>query len=218
VNVIASILNEIASVLIIIVFIQMMYKRRYGVIADRYMKNQFGIWTSSSMSCLVVLRAYYILENRYKIDMNYANGIMLTFAFLIGGLSTAYIYRHYFYCEESKYNPTQEEYLFIVSSSFVAISLKMVMANVISIVIPIALLTGRLIWLDTDSLKAIKQSITVGHKRLLETSVLFVLGILTVSFGLYIVHLPSSMQILIALGYGLIVYFVYGEIIKKRSL
>lgn len=47
-----------------------------------------------------------------------------------------------------------------------AVSIKMVLEEMIGIVVPLAWILGRLIWLDTSSIKEIKDSLTVSHQRI----------------------------------------------------
>lgn len=201
--------TDIGCLIVIIIFIRMMYKTSYEKEANEYMKNQFGIIGSSSISSILILNIYYFFENKYHIDGMYTNGILLILAFLIGGLLCEWIYKHYFYCENSKYSPTNEEYLFTASMSFISVSIKMISEGTIGITIPVALLLGRFIWLDTRTIRSIKESIEVRHIRLIESSVLVFVGMVLLSFFSWVLSIPTYVEVLIACGYGIMVCLPY---------
>ena len=210
-----DILVDMACLLIIIIFVRMMNGISYERESREYMENQFGLIASSSISCLLVMRAYYYLESKYQIDAMYTNGIILTSALLIGGMISELMYKHYFYREDSRYSPTDKEYLFIVSMSFLAVSIKMVSENVIEITIPVALLLGRFVWLDTRSIMSIKDAVEVRHMRIVESSVLILIGMALLSVVSYQLHIERYVEIFVSLGYGLIVLVPYKYIRDK---
>ena len=81
----------------------------------------------------------------------------------------------------------------------------MVSEGVIGLAIPIAILLGRMMWIDTESLKEILSSIKVSHYRIIESSILLIVGVIYISCVMSIFHPIRAIQIVMALLYGIII-------------
>ena len=115
------------------------------------------------------------------------------------------IYKRVFHNQKAIYKPTKEEYLFITEIAFVAVTIKMISEGIIGPVIPIAVLLGRMMWIDTESMGEILNSIKVGHYRIIESSILLIIGVTLISYIMNTFHLIRVSQIILALMYGLII-------------
>ncbi len=206
-----NILLDIACISCINYIILVMYRLSYKKEAMPYLDSQLRIIGTSGMSCSLVLNIYYYLENKYSID---TYGLMLILAFLFGGLLSNYLYKHYFHLKTSRFQPTDSEYLFMISIAFGAISVRMAIHNIISIIIPLALLSGRYIWLDTKTIKEIFTNLKTNHNRIIESSILFLLGLILPSLLVAFLHIHRSWEIIVLFGYGLIIIFPYRYIRK----
>lgn len=202
-------LRDLTSILVILSFIHVMYLREYGKTAAKYMGNQFNIIGANSISCLLILNVYYFLENRFHMDSQYMSGMILTGFFLLGGLLSNVLYKYYFCDRESRYKTNHGEYLFMTSVAFMAVSIKLVSEGIIAITVPFAILMGRFIWLDTGSIKSIVEEVNVYHKRIIETSVLLLCGMVLIAGVMYFLKPPEYTQTLLACLYGIIVYLPY---------
>lgn len=200
---------DIACIATIICFIRMMYQVSYKKPATFYFENQFGIVGASSISCTLVLHLYYFIENKYGIDAAHTKGLLLTIALMLGGLLSNLIYKHYFYLQRNKYQPTDAEYLFMTSVALLSISLRMVVRGIIDFTIPITILLGRYVWLDTRSIKEIKNLLIVQHRRVVESSFLLFVGLVLSSSLTVLLDLSLFCEVLISLIYGLLVLFPY---------
>lgn len=200
-------LVDIFTMITILVFIGLTYQNRYGTTAGLYLKNQLELFASHCITCMSSLYIYYFLENKFHFDKKYAGGIILTFFFLVSGVGGKSLYRIYFHKKEDRYNPTREEYLVITSTVFIVVTLKLVSEGIIQIVVPFALLLGRFIWIDTSSLKDIKDSVIVQHKKIIETATLFIVGMVILSIVMPVFQLPRAAQPLIAVLYGIIILY-----------
>ena len=172
---------DIASILVIVWFIGLTYYKRYKDTGYLYVKTQLELISAYCISLVVNLYAYYWAEERFNIDEKYTKGIILTFVFVVAGYIGKVIYKMVFYNREKIYTPTKEEYLFITETAFLVVTIKMVSEGVIGCAIPIAILLGRMMWIDTESLKEILSSIKVSHYRIIESSILLIVGVIYIS-------------------------------------
>ena len=200
-------LFDIATMMVIIFSIRFIYQQRYETTAYLYLKTQLELFISHCITCMASLYIYYFLENKFNVDEQYTGGIILTFFFLASGVGGNCFYKIYFRKKADKYNPTKEEYLVITSTAFIAATSKLVSEGTIGIVIPCALLLGRFIWLDTSSLKDIKDSVMVKHMRIVESAILLIAGMFIVSVLMSVFNLPRFMQPFIAVLYGVIILY-----------
>lgn len=200
-------LIDIFAMIVILFFIRRTYQNRYGTVADLYLKNQIELFVSHCVTCMSSLYIYYFLESKFHFDKEYAGGIILTFFFLISGVGGKCFYQIYFHEKEDRYNPTREEYLVITSTVFIVVTLKLVSEGIIQLVVPFALLLGRFIWIDTSSLKDIRDSVIVQHKRIIESAILFIVGMVILSIVMPVFQLPKAVQPLIAVLYGIIILY-----------
>ena len=211
-------LFDLYSILLLIIFIRILYKKRYTETANTYIENQFGILCSSSIVIMFVLYVYYYLENRLQIDANYLNGLFLILFFLSGGILTNKFFELYFKSKNSNYDSSSEEYLFLITTSFINITIRLWFDNIIDITTPIVLLLGRLVWLDTKNIQSIGDIIKkVEHKRIWETSVLYTLGTIFVSSCMHYFKLQNIWQLWLSIGYGIIVICPYNFIVAKNN-
>lgn len=206
---------EISSIVIVLAFIKIIFNSRYGKSATNYMKNQFGIWCSSCIVVVFVFYAYYSIEKCLKIDSLYMGGIILIIFLGVGGILINKIYNLYFKSEISGYAPSSEEYLFIIFVSVIGVSMQMISDGIIGIFEPIVLLLGRLIWLDNKGLKDTEKQIKIDHVRIIETSILFLIGRCLISAYTYFVDGRNFIGIWGAMLYGLILYFPYNFVFQK---
>lgn len=203
---------DIASILVIVWFIGLTYYKRYKDTGYLYVKTQLELISAYCISLVVNLYAYYWAEERFNIDEKYTKGIILTFVF--AGYIGKVIYKMVFYNREKMYTPTKEEYLFITETAFLVVTIKMVSEGVIGCAIPIAILLGRMMWIDTESLKEILSSIKVSHYRIIESSILLIVGVIYISCVMSIFHPIRAIQIVMALLYGII---IFGPLEKIRK-
>ena len=199
-------LMDIASILVIVWFIGLTYYKRYKDTGYLYVKTQLELISAYCISLVVNLYAYYWAEERFK--------IILTFVFVVAGYIGKVIYKMVFYNREKIYTPTKEEYLFITETAFLVVTIKMVSEGVIGCAIPIAILLGRMMWIDTESLKEILSSIKVSHYRIIESSILLIVGVIYISCVMSIFHPIRAIQIVMALLYGII---IFGPLEKIRK-
>ncbi len=206
-----NITYDIACIVSIIYFTRYMYLLSYGKVATRYLDNQLSIIGASSISCTLVLNIYYYFNKIYSID---TNGLLLAITLMIGGLISNFIYKHFFRLKSSIFQPTNEEYLFMTSIAFLSISAKMVIHDSISFTIPLTLLLGRYVWLDTRSIKEIKENLKTNHKRVVESSIILLLGLVLPSLIVSLLHIPQFYEIIFSLCYGFILLIPYRYIRK----
>lgn len=202
-------ISDIMAVILIVFSIKLLYSKRYTECANYYIKNQLYLLIASSIGCILTLNIYYTIENNLKLDSLYLNGIGLASFLGIGGILINKLYNRYFKEKKSAYIPTNEEYLFIITISFIGVTVKMYFDNIIGISIPVALLLGKFLWLDTKDLHSIKDAIKVSHHRIIETSILFILGMLLISICMRFFEEKYYFIPIISLVYGLIIYFPY---------
>ena len=200
-------LYDIFSMVVIIYFIELVYKKRFNVTAYLYVKNQLEILVSYCITCMVFLYIYYFLENKFHIDDKYAEGIILVLFFLAAGVGGNHLYQTYFHKKTDKYNPTKEENLVITLTAFAAVGAKLVSEGIIGILVLCALFLGRLIWIDTRSVRDITDSVTGKHNRIIESSILFLTGMFIISALMWGFNLPRIMQSFLAVLYGVIILY-----------
>ena len=208
-------LYDIVTPTIIISFISTLYVGCYTKQANLYIKNQLFTYLSSTYSCALTLYLYYVLENKYHIDSKYLNGIMLALFLTAGGLLTNQIYDLIKERKGNTFKADDPEYLFIVSVSVLSVTFRMVMRGEIGFTIPVALLLGRYFWLDTKTLADIRKTIRVKHNRVLETGILYLLGIAISTFIPLFFHKRTPAELITALMYGILVNFPYKCIREK---
>ena len=214
-DIIGKYICELCNISIILVFIKIIFKCRYGKLATTYMTNQFGIWCSSCIVVVFVLYTYYSIENYLKIDSLYLKGLFLILFLGFGGILINKIYNLYFKYNMSMYIPSSEEYLYIIFVSVIGASIKMISDGIIGILEPIVFLLGRLVWLDNKELKDIINPIKVEHVRIIETSILFLIGRCLIVAYMYFIDGRNFIAIYGAMLYGLILYFPYNYVFKK---
>ena len=200
-------LHDIFSMVVIIYFIELVYKKRFNVTAYLYVKNQLEILVSYCITCMVFLYIYYFLENKFHIDDKYMEGIILVLFFLAAGVGGNHLYQTYFHKKTDKYNPTKEENLVITLTAFAAVGAKLVSEGIIGILVLCALFLGRLIWIDTRSVRDITDSVTGKHNRIIESSILFLTGMFIISALMWGFNLPRIMQSFLAVLYGVIILY-----------
>ena len=208
-------LFDIIGVILIVFFIRFSYLKRYIRCANNYIKNQLNLLISGSIVCIINLNIYYNIENNLKLDSLYFNGIILAVFLGIGGILINKLYNKYFKVEESVYNPTDEEYLFIITVSFIGVTAKLFFDDVIGISIPVAILLGKFLWLDTKDIHSIKDTIIVNHHRIIESSILFIIGMLFISICMHFFKGKNYFIVILSFVYGLIVYFPYSFIMSR---
>lgn len=81
----------------------------------------------------------------------------------------------------------------------------MISERIIGWVIPIAILFGRMIWIDTMSIKEVIESIKVGHDRIIETSILLLGGTVLISYLMWYFNWQRYVQIVLAFLYGVVI-------------
>lgn len=199
-------LMDMASMLFILVFISLAYYQRYRITAGYlYVKEELNVLSAYCVVFVMVLYTYYYLENKYHYDSKYANGIILIFFFLLAGIFGNVFYKKYFSDKRSHYQLCAEEKLIMTSTAFISVSIRLVSEGVIKSIVPLALFLGRFIWLDTDSIKSIKESVKTIHTRIIESSILLIVGVLFLSSVVYLFKMPRSMHPVIVLVYGVII-------------
>lgn len=208
--------TDISCITVIIYFIYQTYIRIYGKKAAMYIKNQLNIIISSAISCIMLLRLYYNIENKYHIDNIYTNGIILTMVCLMEGLLCEKIYKKYFYCKDSEYNATDEEYLFMVCASLIATSISLIAEGIMQWTALFVLLLGRFFWLDTKSIQMIRDMLKIKHTRVIESSLIFLGGMIIIAAYKYLADISQAKQIFIALFYGIFIVKVYVYFRKIR--
>lgn len=220
-DIIYKMLFNIIGVILLIIFINIMYQNRYEKLACIYIKNQLGILGAGSVGCIIILYSYYTIENLLHIDEKYLNGICLALFLGIGGIFINKLYNLYFKSKLSNYKPTNEEYLFIITISFVSIMIRMLFEGIVGFSIPISLLLGRYMWLDTRDIRSIFESIKTNHNRIKETAFLFFIGILLLSFFVNYFKSYFFVNLCVPFAFGMILCFPYNFImikVTKRSL
>ena len=217
IKLIDKILFDIIGVILIVYFIKFSYLKRYSKCANNYIKNQLNLLLTSSIVCILTLNIYYNIENNLKLDSLYLNGIGLAVFLGAGGILINNLYNKYFKEKKSIYNPTNEEYLFIIIVSFIGVTVKMFFDNIIGIAIPVALLLGKFLWLDTKDLRSLKDEIKVNHHRIIETSILFILGMLLISICMWFFEEKYYFIVIVSFVYGLIIYFPYSFIMSRLN-
>ena len=78
---------------------------------------------------------------------------------MLAGILGNVFYKNYFSDNRSRYQLCPEEKLLMTSVVFISVSIRLVCAGVIKAIVPLALLLGRFVWLDTDSIKSIRESV-----------------------------------------------------------
>lgn len=216
-EIIHKMLYNIIGVILLIIFINIMYQNRYTKSACRYIKNQLGILGAGSVGCIIILFSYYTIENLLHIDEKYLNGICLALFLGIGGIFINKLYNLYFMSKFSSYKPTTEEYLFIITISFVSIMIRMIFEEIVVFSIPISLLLGRYMWLDTRDIRSIFESIKTNHNRIKETAFLFLIGILLLSTFVNIFKNELFVNLCFPFVFGIILCFPYNFIMAKAT-
>ena len=215
-DIINNMIFDSASIALLLFSIDSIYKKRYAKTANYYIKNQLAVFISCCISMLI-LYIYYYLENWLHIDDLYLNGIGLIIFFLISGIGSNIFYIHCFKSKKSKYEPTSDEYLFLIITSFIGTSIRMVFYGIVNIATPVALILGRLIWLDTRNFRSIIDAFQkVKHKRIVESSILYLLGTFLVSCCIYCLKLENIWKLWLSIVYGLIILYPYNIIQTKR--
>ena len=199
-------LNDIASMVLIIFFIGLAYQQRYQMTAGYlYVKEELNVLSAYCVTFTIILYGYYYLENKFYYDSKYANGLILLFLFLLAGILGNVFYKNYFSDKRSRYQLCPEEKLLMTSVVFISVSIRLVSDGVIKAIVPLALLLGRFVWLDTDSIKSIRESVKTKHIRIIESSILLVVGVLLLSIVDYLFKTPHCMDPIIALIYGIVI-------------
>ena len=95
----------------------------------------------------------------------------------------------------------------ITLTAFAAVGAKLVSEGIIGILVLCALFLGRLIWIDTRSVRDITDSVTGKHNRIIESSILFLTGMFIISALMWGFNLPRIMQSFLAVLYGVIILY-----------
>lgn len=211
--------SDASCICIIIAFIKFLYIARYGRIAEKYIEKHIYLLGINSVYCFLILRLYYVLESKFQLDSRYTNGIILTLFLFFIGITTKKSYKHKYLKNSVSRELTQNEYLFILSASFLTVSVKFVFEGIIGLSVPLAMLLGRYIWIDTESIKSIKSSLYVDYIRTIESSILLLCGILIISIVDFVNEgLSPYKQILFAFLYGVLLLFPYRIISEKLKI
>lgn len=212
-----KVLFKITGTVLLIIFINIMYQKRYTKLACTYIKNQLGILVSASIGCIIILYSYYTIENLTHIDEKYLNGICLSVFMGAGGILINKLYNYYFESKLSRYKPNDEEYLFIITVSFIGIMIRILFDGMAGFPVLISLLLGRYMWLDTRDISSIIKSIKINHNRIKETAVLFLIGVFWISFIEFLLKNYFIVNLCFPFVYGLILYFPYNFIMSKTN-
>lgn len=198
---------DLTTILIIIKFNDLLYEKRYDRTAYWYIKNQLELLSSYCISILIHLYVYYWIEEKFHFDEQYAKGIILTIFFVLAGYVGRGIYNIFFHSKHRNYKATKEECLVIISTAFIAVTIKMVSEGIIGIAMPFAILAGRLMWIDTNSIKDIMDEIRVRHYRIIEISVFLIIGVSMISYIMYRFQWERCVQPVLAFIYGIFIFF-----------
>lgn len=210
-----KVIFKIIGTVLLIIFINIMYQKRYTKLACTYIKNQFCILGAASIGCIIILYSYYTIENLTHIDEKYLNGICLAVFMGGGGVLINKLYNSWFKSKLSKYEATDEEYLFIITVSFIGIMIRILFDGMVGFPILISLLLGRYMWLDTRDISSIINSIKVNHNRIKETAALFLIGMFLISFMENYFESYFIVNLCFPFVFGLILYFPYNFIMSK---
>ena len=189
---------DIVSLLVIIYCISIAYRKRYSLTGYLYVKEQLNLLSAYCTVFAIVMYIYYYLEEKFHYDSKYMNGIILILFILIAGLLSRVCYEKYFANRLSKYQASDEDRMVLILAAFIAI-------RVVKLVVPVSIVLGKFIWLDTESIEDIKKLVKTEHKRIIETAILLVLGVLILSILVDWFNMPRYMHPLIALFYGIII-------------
>ena len=205
--------TDIISILLIIQFINMMYRKSYKPTAYLYLESQLEFFASSSVVYVIVLYAYVYLENIFRIDERYTDGIVLILFFFVSGTVGNLIYKNWFrYKKRISYIPSKAEHLFIAIVVCIAVSVKMVSEGMINATVPLVWILGRFIWLDTSSIKEIRESLNVQYKRIVESAILFTFGMFFLAILMRFFDFQRIFQVLFSVLYGIIILYPYKKI------
>ena len=91
---------------------------------------------------------------------------------------------------------------YLILAAFIAISIRLVASGVVKLVVPVSIVLGKFIWLDTESIEDIKKLVKTEHKRIIETAILLVLGVLILSILVDWFNMPRYMHPLIVNNLG----------------
>lgn len=196
---------DIISLLVIIYCISIAYRKRYSLTGYLYVKEQLNLLSAYCTVFAIVMYIYYYLEEKFHYDSKYMNGIILILFILIAGLLSRVCYEKYFANRLSKYQASDEDRMVLILAAFIAISIRLVASGVVKLVVPVSIVLGKFIWLDTESIEDIKKLVKTEHKRIIETAILLILGVLILSILVYWFNMPRYMHPLIALFYGMII-------------
>lgn len=106
-----------------------------------------------------------------------------------------------------------ENWFWVVS--FISVTVKIFFDGLIGISIPVAILLGRFLWLDTKDLHSIKVALKVDHDRIIESSILFAMGMLLISVCMHFLGERYWLITILSFIYGLIIYFPYCFVISR---
>ena len=210
---------DISSMLLIIACIDIAYKKRYQLCSGYfYVKGQLNMLSTYCLIFVVILYSYYYLEDKFHYDSKYMNGIILIVFIFMAGLLSRFFYEKYFVHSLSKYKASDEERTVLTLAAFIAISIRLVAIGVVKLVIPVSIVLGKFIWLDTESIEDIKKLVRIEHKRICESSMMLIIGILIISIIVACFNMPRYMHPLIALIYGMVIIWKeqWGGLVKNK--
>lgn len=212
-----DIVFDLTCVLIIITSIKSLNTLTDSQTACQYMSNQFQLMFSSCVGCSITLRSYCAIKSH--LQLNDEHDLLLSLFLIIGGWIINAFYQHT-HDKKGKYTPTNGEYSTIVIASVIGVGSKMFAEGIIPFSVIFFLIIGRLSgWLDTKSPKELIDDFRTQHKRVNESSVLLMTGMILVSVTLRysFLNIPSNiLQIIGSFTYGLILLLPYYSI--KRWL
>ncbi len=198
------------STVVILLFIRCSYQIVYPPHASVYMKNQFALFASTSLSCIIILFIYYYLLKPlidfFPINKTWSD-ILLIFCFIVINIFSKYVYEKFFRDSKSVYTPSDVEYLWITITAYIIGVLKPITLGMISLLVPLAIIAGRFFWLDTD-FSTLKKLFEIDHDNLKKTSMLLLGGLLLIELIMFLGKLPSCMEIYLSLFYGIVLFLI----------
>ena len=183
---------------------------------NREFFHQISLMSASSIICCAVMRIYVVIEDKFHLDAQHFSGAFLTLSLFLGGQLINLLYLKFFVADNcsdtDRLQIDAKEYLVIVILSFLSVSIKLVAEGAITIIMPLALVLGRLMWFDTKSYDDILASIQIDSKRIIKMNILQAIGMLFVSIGIWI--WGTRIQIKVACIYA-IMLIVIGAIMSN---
>lgn len=216
---IKNIMYNLCSIAVITNLTYSMYKKVFAKPASIYIKNEISIVEVGCIANTIILNIYYLCcQGEVPIVSAKYQSLLLIVLSLFAGIFIENVYQRIFRLKKSKYNPTPEEYLFLLITSFLAVAIMMSADGRMPVLDIFIIILGRLIWFDTKSIKALKETITVKHNRIVETSVILLVGVLLISIVVNVFRRHPICKLMLACIYGIVIYKVYGDIRVKQMI